>query len=372
MKRANVMKAQGKLSISTSGPPPYAFCAEGVAKISNPNISERFAAVEADDTEKIKTFASRDQNVNPREMFNERSALFRKLGKLHCGGDQYSLLDWSNFRRREFSIRRLSLGVAFALYLGLVLCGCLTTERADGKYEVRFVWDGETRKAQVFRDQANREVRTAIRNEVLRNAEPAIAERLRKANLRYAQGKLEIELSGPPPYAIFTGAIQISSPSISDLFAAVESDNVDKIKVLTAQYHNVNQRDLPSERTALFMAAAGGHVNSLRMLIHLGADPTTPDFEGDSPLHAAVIADSQPSVESLIAAGANINSANGAGLTPLMVAANLGRIRILQLLLRSGADPSLRSNNGKTALHFARDAGQNQAMTILEQPRESR
>ena len=256
-------------------------------------------------------------------------------------------------------------GMMPVVFLFLFLSGCRTPDRADGRYELDFVWDGEIQKTQLFREHANSEVRTGIRDELLRKAKPVIAEQLKNANLRNAQGKLKVTVSGPPPYTFFTGAVEISTPDISELFAAVESDNVDKIKILVAQNDNLDQRELPSERTAVYMAAAGGHVNSLRTLLQLGADPALPDFEGDSPLHAAVTADSQLAVQQLIDAGVNINCANGVGLTPLMVAAHLGRIRALEMLLRSGADPSLKSRNGKTALSFARDSGQTQVMAIL-------
>jgi hypothetical protein len=263
-------------------------------------------------------------------------------------------------------------GIVPIVLLGVFLSGCHPPQRADGRYEIVFVWDGRVQKAQLFREHSDSEVGTPVRDNVLRNAEPSIAEQLKKANLGYAQGKLKVTVSGPPPYTFFTGAVEISTPNISELFAAVESENVDKIKLLVARNDNLNQKELPSERTAVFMAAAGSHVKSLRALLELGADPALPDFEGDSPLHAAVTADSQPAVEQLIAAGLNINCANGVGLTPLMVAANLGRIRVLELLLRSGADSSLKSRNGKTALSFARDAGQMKVVTILERSRESR
>jgi len=263
-------------------------------------------------------------------------------------------------------------GMIPVVFLGVFLSGCRTPERADGRYEFVFVWDGEIQKAQLFREHANSEVRTAVRDELLREVKPVIAEQLKNANLRNARGKVKVTVSGPPPYTFFTGAVEISTPNISELFSAVESDNVNRIKILLAQNDNLNQRELPSERTAVYMAAAGGHVNSLRTLLQLGADPTLPDFEGDSPLHAAVTADSQPSVQQFIDAGVNINCANAVGLTPLMVAAHLGRMRVLEMLLRSGADPSLKSRNGKTALSFARDAGQMQVITILEQSRKSR
>jgi uncharacterized protein len=257
-----------------------------------------------------------------------------------------------------------------ALFLLMLLDGCHAGSRAEGDYVLRFVWDRGLRQVEVARDHADdNQLPAAVRGEVIKEAEPIIQEQLKKANLTAAQGELKLILSGPPPYAVFTPGIQILSPSISDVFAAVELEDVDKIEALVSQHKNVNQRELPSQRTALFMAAAGRCVKSLRALLDLGADPNVPDFEGDTPLGAAVVADSKASAQLLINAGAKVNHANGVGLTPLMKAAELDRVGILELLLRSGANSDLKAGNGKTALMFAREAGHKRAVAILERAR---
>jgi uncharacterized protein len=276
-------------------------------------------------------------------------------------------------QRRRISVLRTTRAcfwsIVAALLLLMLLDSCHVGPRADGNYVIRFAWDRGLREVEVVRERTDRQLPAAIRNEVVGEAEPIIEEQLKKANLTRAEGELRLVLSGPPPYAVFPSGIQILRPSISELFAAVDLEDVDKIKALVSQHQNVNQRELPNQRTALFMAAAGRRIRSLQALLDLGADPNIPDFEGDTPLGTAAIAGDRTAVQLLINAGAQVDHANGVGLTPLMKAADIGQVGTLELLLRSGADPNLKASNGKTALTFAREAGHKGAIAILERPR---
>jgi ankyrin repeat protein len=213
--------------------------------------------------------------------------------------------------------------------------------------------------------QGGRQPSSRARDLITRECGLIVSDQLKRSNLTKAQGDLKITLSGPPPYAIFTSPINITVPNLAELAAAVEDEDVKQIKSLVQQNQNVNQRELPSQRTALFNAVAGRHLKSVRALLDLGADPNIADFEGDTPLKTAVVADSDESVRLLLRAGASVNQANSIGITPLMEAAELGRIDILEILLRWGADTTLMSNKGKTAQTFAREAGKDRAARIL-------
>jgi uncharacterized protein len=262
---------------------------------------------------------------------------------------------------RTLSINALLLSCAFTL------CSCHKDERADGSYRVNFVWDGEGRNYKVVRKSTNKEADSAFRTEILRDAEPIVASEMRKANLVKAEGTFDVSAWGPPPYRFFVSGMQILNADFLELLRAVESDDTEKIRTTIARDPIViNGKELPSERSALFMAAAGRRQRSLQTLLILGADPNGSDFQNDSPLHAAVVADSIESVKLLISAGARVNQQNGAGITPTMEAAQLDRIEILRLLLRSGANTSLQSTNGETAETIARRAGNLKAATVLQ------
>jgi len=261
---------------------------------------------------------------------------------------------------RTLSIKSSLLSIAFAL------CSCRTAQRADGSYRLEFVWDGGLRDVKVFRKGTDKEAAASFREELLTNAEPVVANEMKKSNLVKARGTLDVSASGPPPYTFVFDGVHISNPDLSELFGAVDADDTEKIRTLVSRDQNVNERELPSQRSALFMAAAGGRQRSLQTLLELGAGANMCDFENDSPLHAAVVANSEQSVKSLISAGANVDHPNAAGVTPMMAAAQLGRIAILELLLRSGAKVNLKSASGETAESIARDTGNLKAASILQ------
>jgi ankyrin repeat protein len=83
------------------------------------------------------------------------------------------------------------------------------------------------------------------------------------------------------------------------------------------------------------------------LLISHGADINAPNRHkvfgpGNRPLHAAVYMDRPDVVDVLIAAGAEVSSTDDAGWTPLHLAVANGRCGIARHLLQAGADPNAR------------------------------
>jgi uncharacterized protein len=113
--------------------------------------------------------------------------------------------------------------------------------------------------------------------------------------------------------------------------------DLNKIRQIVMQYHNVNQRELPSLQTAVAIAAAGKDIQSLRTLLKLGADPNISDYIGVTPLMAAVTAGSEDTVKLLTAAGANVAAVNKAGDSAISLAKELHHNQLLPLLQKSGA-----------------------------------
>ena len=187
-----------------------------------------------------------------------------------------------------------------------------------------------------------------------------------KANLQDAKGTLAFTVSGEPPYVVQVNDLEIEEPPISALMTAAERQDTSSIVWLVSHYHNVNQRELASGRSALHNACAARKVKSLEQLLALGADPNASDVDEDTPLTVAVTANSIPAAKSLISAGAQVNRADDVGDTPLIRAAELGRTNMIRFLLQSGADRNFKAQDGKTALTIAQENHNQEAMKMLK------
>jgi ankyrin repeat protein len=144
---------------------------------------------------------------------------------------------------------------------------------------------------------------------------------------------VRLVISGLPPYFVQVPRFAITEPDFSELKAAVESEDVEKIRALVARYGNVNQRELPSQQTALAVAAAGRHDASLQMLLVLGADANSADQIGVTPIMNAVVAGDVTAARALIASGANVIVTNKAGQSAALLAQEFRRDQILRLLV---------------------------------------
>jgi hypothetical protein len=109
-------------------------------------------------------------------------------------------------------------------------------------------------------------------------------------------------------------------------------------------------------RTPLSLAAEGGHMEIVRILLQRDANVDERDSQfGFTPLHHAVVHGRVDVVEFLLDHGAALS---GARIPPLTLAAAKGEQTVVRLLLEKGADPnSMDRRSGQTALHLAASRG---------------
>jgi ankyrin repeat protein len=88
----------------------------------------------------------------------------------------------------------------------------------------------------------------------------------------------------------------------------------------------------------------------VRVLLAEGADPDTPDEDGRTPLHSAVLGSSLGVLALLLEAGADPNLRDKDGWTALHFAAQESLPEMVRILVARGADPNIQDNDGATPL----------------------
>ncbi len=93
--------------------------------------------------------------------------------------------------------------------------------------------------------------------------------------------------------------------------------------------------------------------DALRDWLSRGGSPLSRDIMGATPLHLAADGGNVPAMELLLEAGADIHARNRGGMTPLLFASQARSPAALRLLLDAGADAAAVTETGCGALHLA-------------------
>ena len=107
-------------------------------------------------------------------------------------------------------------------------------------------------------------------------------------------------------------------------------------------------------RTALLLGCFYRQMDSVKVLLEAGADPTIADEEGFTCLHAAIDGRcSKDTLQALIDHGAHINARRRDGTNALLNACQTGQSESVRFLLDKLADVSIGKPDGNTCLHIA-------------------
>lgn len=118
----------------------------------------------------------------------------------------------------------------------------------------------------------------------------------------------------------------------------------------------VDVKDKDEGRTGLHWAVSEGHINMVKHLLGLGANPDVADNLEWTPLMSACSMGRQDIVIILIEKlkalpSFKIDQKNKGGCTALHYAASKGHTTIIVMLLKEGASPREKDNRGNTPLH---------------------
>lgn len=120
--------------------------------------------------------------------------------------------------------------------------------------------------------------------------------------------------------------------------------------------------------TPLHLACFFGHLQTVEMLLGLGADVKVRSANAmhNTPLHAAAASRNQDICALLLSHGADVNATQQAHYTALHSAAANGDLEIVRLLLAHEAHATAKSEKGETALDMAKQRGHTAVADLLE------
>jgi ankyrin repeat protein len=143
------------------------------------------------------------------------------------------------------------------------------------------------------------------------------------------------------------------------LVMAAMTGNVKAMEWLIERYgrnlvHTTSGND--RGRTPMFVAAANGHVEAMKLLEKNGANVDAPDNDGQSPIFLAVGAGKTESIDCLVGLRANVNFKDRKGSTPLHYAVLANSVELVDCLMKNRAEIDDRSP--MTPMVFAIAQGQ--------------
>ena len=135
-------------------------------------------------------------------------------------------------------------------------------------------------------------------------------------------------------------------------FAALWGDSETAAALLENDIVDVNCQNRIHD-TPLHMAAAEGHIDTVKVLIKAGANCMATNLRSRTPMHDAVINyEALRLITPMLDAGADINAADEDKNTPLHRAAMINPVAV-KVLLDAGANSEARNDHGDLPLHIA-------------------
>ena len=148
------------------------------------------------------------------------------------------------------------------------------------------------------------------------------------------------------------------------LIIAARDGKLDFVKVLLRYEANIEARGtikidgkVIEGCTALWIAAAKGHFDVVRLLIEQNAEVDGRTSTNSTPLRAAAFIGHLDIVRCLVENGADVNARTNFNSTPLMITCFKGHPNVASYLVKHGANINLQDNKGDSCLHYASHGG---------------
>ena len=119
-------------------------------------------------------------------------------------------------------------------------------------------------------------------------------------------------------------------------------------------------------QTALHLAASYGHVGMVKLLLEAGASPHARTESGSTPAYRAARNGSVAALELLAEAGSDLDAMTWDRWTPIFEAIENHHVPAVEWLVRKGVSLRQKILHGSSVLEFARDAGDQAIIEIVE------
>ncbi|RMX50060.1 hypothetical protein pdam_00002808, partial [Pocillopora damicornis] len=156
------------------------------------------------------------------------------------------------------------------------------------------------------------------------------------------------------------------------LIIAARDGKLGFVKVLLRYEANIEARgtikidgEVILDCTALWIAAAKGHFDVVRLLIKQNAEVDCRISSNSTPLRAAAFGGYLDIVRCLVENGADVNAHACGNSTPLMTTCHSGHLDVASYLLKHGAHINLQDNDERSCLHYASKQGHVQLVCEL-------
>ena len=156
------------------------------------------------------------------------------------------------------------------------------------------------------------------------------------------------------------------------LIIAARDGKLNFVKVLLRYEANIEARgtikidgEVIEGCTALWIAAAKGHFDVVRLLIEQNAEVDGRTSSNSTPLRAAAFNGHLDIVRCLVENGADVNARNNFNSTPLMLTCHNGHLDVASYLVKHGANINIQDNAGHSCLHYASKRGHVQLVCEL-------
>ncbi|KAL7790592.1 ankyrin repeat-containing domain protein [Trichoderma afarasin] len=140
------------------------------------------------------------------------------------------------------------------------------------------------------------------------------------------------------------------------LWLAVVHDRIDICRLLLAHKADPNLALKDNRITPLISAIINKSMESVKLLVEMGADVNQPLVKQCTPVYMATFGNDIEIVRYLLSHNADPNIARSDGITPLWLAAQQGYSEITRLLAEAKADVHATDDSGGTALHAVFDS----------------